>query len=129
MCMMSYDLTGQMPFRDILLHGMVLDEKGKKQSKSSGNGVDPIEIIDKYGADTMRIALVTGSTPGTPLKIGADKFDQYSRFINKFWNASRYVSMKIIGEDNEVEFNYEEVRQLLISELAQSNDFDRWILA
>jgi valyl-tRNA synthetase len=96
MTMMSYDLTGQMPFRDIILHGMVLDEKGKKQSKSSGNGVDPLEVIQQYGVDTMRMALITGSTPGNPVKIGMAKFDQYSRFINKLWNASRYVVTKIV---------------------------------
>lgn len=114
MTMMSYDLMGKMPFRDIVLHGMVLDEKGKKQSKSAGNGVDPLEVIAQYGADTMRMAIVTGSTPGTPVKIGMAKFDQYSRFINKLWNATRYVTTKIIGEDSKVEFTYEIVRQKLI---------------
>lgn len=128
MTMMSYDLTGKMPFRDIVLHGMVLDEKGKKQSKSVGNVVDPIGIIEQYGADTMRMALITGSTPGNPLKIGGDKFDQYSRFINKFWNASRYVVTKIVWEDSNTEFTYEAVRQQLIDWLDQTNDFDRWIL-
>jgi valyl-tRNA synthetase len=128
MTMMSYDLTGQMPFRDIILHGMVLDEKGKKQSKSSWNGVDPLEVIQQYGADTMRMALITGSTPGNPVKIGMAKFDQYSRFINKLWNASRYVVTKIVWEDAKTEFTYEVVRQQLIDGMDQTNDFDRWIL-
>jgi valyl-tRNA synthetase len=128
MTMMSYDLTGKMPFRDIILHGMVLDEKGKKQSKSVWNVVDPIDIIKDYGADTMRMALITGSTPGNPLKIGMAKFDQYSRFINKLWNASRYVVTKIVWEEAKTEFTYEIVRQQLIDGLSQTNDFDRWIL-
>ncbi len=128
MTMMSYDLTGKIPFRDIVLHGMVLDEKGKKQSKSSGNGVDPLEVIEQYGADTMRMALITGSTPGNPVKIGMAKFDQYSRFINKLWNASRYVVTKIVWEDTKTEFTYEVVRQQLIDGMSQTNDFDRWIL-
>lgn len=129
MTMMSHDLMGCMPFRDIVLHGMVLDEKGKKQSKSLGNGVDPLEVIATYGADTMRIALITGSTPGTPVKIGMDKFEQYSRFINKFRNASRYVVTKIVGEESKTEFNYEQVRQELIQGIDQMNDFDRWIIS
>jgi len=126
---MSHDLMGCMPFRDIILHGMVLDEKGKKQSKSSGNGVDPLEVIEKYGADTMRMAIITGTTPGTPVKIGMDKFEQYSRFINKLWNASRFVVTKIVGEESKTEFNYEQVRQQIIQGLDEMNDFDRWIIA
>ncbi len=94
----SLEHTGENPFDDVLLHGLVRDEQNRKMSKSLGNGVDPMDVIDKYGADAMRYFLATGSTPGQDLKYTDDKVESVWNFINKIWNASRFGLMNI-GED------------------------------
>ena len=81
------------PFKDCLIHGLIRDEKGRKMSKSLGNGIDPIDLIDKYGADTLRLFLSTNSTPGLDMNFSTEKMDAAWNFINKLWNASRYVLM------------------------------------
>ena len=85
--------TGKVPFRDVLIHGIVRDAEGRKMSKSLGNGVDPLEIIDKYGADTLRFSLVNGVSTGNDMRFSTDKIDGTRNFINKLWNASRFVLM------------------------------------
>ncbi|KKK35674.1 valine--tRNA ligase [Salinicoccus sediminis] len=94
----SLEHTGENPFDDVLLHGLVRDEQNRKMSKSLGNGVDPMDVIDKFGADAMRYFLATGSTPGHDLKYSDAKVESVWNFINKIWNASRF-SLINIGED------------------------------
>ncbi len=87
--------TGEKPFKDVLIHGLVRDEQGRKMSKSLGNGVDPLEIIDKYGADALRLTLVTGNAPGNDMRWTETKVTNSRNFINKLWNASRYILMNL----------------------------------
>ncbi|NLW44454.1 MAG: valine--tRNA ligase [Syntrophomonadaceae bacterium] len=106
----------EVPFHDVMIHGLILDGQGRKMSKSLGNGIDPIEVIEQYGADTLRFSLITGTTPGNDVRFYMDKVENTRNFANKVWNASRFVIMNM--ED------YERI------ELADS-DFelaDRWIL-
>ena len=86
---------GEVPFRDVLIHGLILDSLGRKMSKSLGNGVDPIEVIEQYGADTLRFTLITGSTPGNDIRFHLEKLDQTRNFANKIWNAARFVLMNL----------------------------------
>ena len=85
--------TNDVPFRDCLIHGLIRDEQGRKMSKSLGNGIDPIDLIDKYGADALRLFLSTNSTPGLDMNYSSAKMEAGWNFINKLWNASRYVLM------------------------------------
>ena len=85
--------TGKVPFRDVLIHGLVRDEKGRKMSKTLGNGVDPLEVIEKYGADSLRLSLVTGVAPGNDTRYTETKVESSRNFINKIWNAARFVLM------------------------------------
>ncbi|MBO4359010.1 MAG: valine--tRNA ligase, partial [Erysipelotrichaceae bacterium] len=85
--------TDDVPFKDCLIHGLIRDEKGRKMSKSLGNGIDPIDLIDRYGADSLRLFLSTNSTPGLDMNYSNDKMEASWNFINKLWNASRYVLM------------------------------------
>ncbi len=87
--------TGKVPFRDVLIHGLVRDEQGRKMSKSLGNGVDPLEIIEKYGADSLRLSLITGVAPGNDTRFSEAKVEASRNFINKVWNASRFVLMNV----------------------------------
>ena len=89
--MMCLEMTGKPPFKIVYLHGLVRDEKGRKFSKTAGVGFDPIEVIEKYGADALRMALVVGNAPGNDLKIREEKVIAYRNFSNKIWNASRFV--------------------------------------
>ncbi len=89
------EYTGKVPFRDVLIHGLVRDEHGRKMSKSLGNGVDPLDVIEKYGADSLRLSLVTGVAPGNDTRFTEAKAESARNFINKIWNASRFVLMNI----------------------------------
>lgn len=91
--------TGKVPFHDVLMHGIVRDEKGRKMSKSLGNGIDPVEFIDKYGADTLRFALLNGVANGSDIRFSSDKIDGTRNFMNKIWNASRFVLMNCEGKE------------------------------
>ena len=90
--------TGKVPFRDVLLHGIVRDEQGRKMSKSLGNGIDPLEVIDEYGADPLRFSLITGVAPGNDSRYSKNKVEAARNFMNKIWNASRFVLMNCEGE-------------------------------
>ncbi len=89
----GYEHMGEKPFGDVLIHGIVRDGLGRKMSKSLGNGVDPLEIIDNYGADSLRFSLVNGISAGGDIKYSLDKMESYRNFMNKIWNASRFVLM------------------------------------
>jgi valyl-tRNA synthetase len=91
MIMFSLFATGKNPFDDVYLHGLVCDEHGKKMSKSKGNGIDPLEMIDKFGTDSVRMSLVVGSTPGNQVNLGEKKIEGFRNFGNKLWNVSRYI--------------------------------------
>ena len=114
----SLEQTGEKPFSDVLLHGLVRDEQNRKMSKSLGNGVDPMDVIEKYGADALRYFLATGSTPGQDLRYSDEKVESVWNFINKIWNASRFALMNI-GED----FTLED-----IDLNGEKNLADKWIL-
>lgn len=87
--------TGEVPFSKVLIHGLVRDSQGRKMSKSLGNGIDPLEVIEKYGADALRLTLVTGNAPGSDMRYSEEKITASRNFANKLWNASRFVLMNI----------------------------------
>ena len=95
----GYAQTGKCPFSDVLIHGLVRDEQGRKMSKSLGNGIDPLEIIDQYGADALRLTLVTGNAPGNDMRYSEKKIIASRNFANKVWNASRFMLMNIEKAD------------------------------
>ncbi len=96
----SAHFTGKMPFKDCFIHGLVRDEFGRKMSKSLGNGIDPIDVVKEYGVDSLRYALATTVTPGLDMSFGMDKIRSASTFLNKIWNASRYILINL-GDDFE----------------------------
>ena len=113
----GYEHTGKAPFNTVLIHGLVRDSQGRKMSKSLGNGIDPLEIIDKYGADALRLTLITGNAPGNDMRFYNERVEASRNFANKVWNASRFIMMNM--EKNVVE---------------EPEDFvlkpaDRWILS
>jgi len=118
MIFQSLEFTGRRPFKHVLLHGLIRDEQGRKMSKSLGNGIDPMDVIDKYGADALRWFLSNGSTPGQDIRFTYTKMDAAWNFINKIWNASRYVIMNL-GEMSKPELPDEGEWDLA----------DRWILS
>ncbi|MBR6921758.1 MAG: valine--tRNA ligase [Clostridia bacterium] len=95
----SLEQTGKAPFSTVFIHGLVRDSQGRKMSKSLGNGIDPIEIIDKYGADALRFALATGNSPGNDMRFSDEKIEAARNFTNKIWNAARFVLMNLTVED------------------------------
>ena len=95
MTFQGLEFTGKRPFKDCLIHGLIRDKEGRKMSKSLGNGVDPMDVIDEYGADSLRFFLTTNTAPGTDLRYDEEKVKSTWNFINKLWNASRYVLMNI----------------------------------
>ncbi|QYA49322.1 valine--tRNA ligase [Nosocomiicoccus ampullae] len=110
--------TETRPFNDVLLHGLVRDEQNRKMSKSLGNGVDPMDVIDKYGADALRFFLSTGSTPGQDLRYSDEKVESIWNFINKIWNASRFALMNIGSDFKHSDINLDGKKTLA----------DEWIL-
>ena len=99
------------PFSDVLIHGIVRDSQGRKMSKTLGNGVDPIEVIDQYGADALRFSVLSGTTMGNDIKYMPEKLEQASNFANKIWNAAKFIIMNRVPEEKIVEFrnkNYDE---------------------
>ncbi|MFH0776111.1 MAG: valine--tRNA ligase [Patescibacteria group bacterium] len=101
MVMLGLEFTGKVPFKTVYLHGLVRDEQGRKMSKSLANGIDPLAMIEKYGTDALRLSLVVGSTPGTDLKFSETKVTGQRNFVNKLWNASRYV-FGVLGKKPEI---------------------------
>lgn len=104
MILMSIYLIGQIPFKKVYLHGLVRDGQGRKMSKSLGNIIDPVDMVDKYGADAVRLALIIGTAPGNDSKLSEDKIRGYKHFANKIWNAARFVISNL--EDFEVGSKY-----------------------
>lgn len=112
----SLEQTGKVPFKDVLMHGIVRDSQGRKMSKSLGNGIDPLEIIDKYSADALRFSLISGTTAGNDMRFMPEKLEAASNFANKVWNAAKFVLMNLEDYDN----NNEKI-ELCIE--------DKWILS
>ena len=108
------ELTDQEPFKDVLVHGIVRDNQGRKMSKTLGNGVDPLDIIDQYGTDSLRMSLIVGTTPGNDIRYSNDKVEASSNFANKLWNASKFVLMQL--EDIE-EFKENDITELDLSKM------------
>ncbi len=98
----GYEQMGERPFKTVLFHGLVRDEQGRKMSKSLGNGIDPLEVIDKYGADALRLTLITGNAPGNDMRYSETKVENSRNFANKVWNASRFICMNM-DEDEEAD--------------------------
>ncbi|RDU36296.1 valine--tRNA ligase [Neobacillus piezotolerans] len=117
MIFQSLEFTGERPFKDVLIHGLVRDAEGRKMSKSLGNGVDPMDVISQYGADSLRYFLSTGSSPGQDLRYSTEKVEATWNFANKIWNASRFALMNMNG------LKYEE-----IDLSGKKSTADKWIL-
>ena len=107
---------GECPFHDVLIHGLIRDDQGRKFSKSLGNGIDPIDVIDKYGADALRLMLVTGNAPGNDMRFYWERLDDCRNFNNKLWNASRFVLMNLEDEKDD-------------DRLLYLTSADKWILS
>ncbi len=107
---------GEIPFKDVFIHGLIRDDQGRKFSKSLGNGIDPLQVIDKYGADPLRLMLITGNAPGNDMRFYWERLDASRNFANKLWNASRFVLMNL--EDKE--YNVEDIKL---------TSADKWIIS
>ena len=113
----GFEQMGEKPFKTVLFHGLVRDSQGRKMSKSLGNGIDPLEIISQYGADALRLTLITGNAPGNDMRFYYERVEASRNFANKIWNASRFIMMNMEGKS---------VRTPAKEELAP---VDRWILS
>lgn len=108
----SLEFTGESPFKDCLIHGLIRDSQGRKMSKSLGNGIDPIDVIDKYGVDALRYFLTTGSAPGQDIRYIEEKVQSSANYLNKIWNSARYV-LESLGEDfKPVAFKFDELHEV-----------------
>ena len=107
--------TGKVPFKDVLIHGLVRDSQGRKMSKSLGNGIDPLEVINKYGADALRLMLITGNAPGNDMRFYWERVEASRNFANKVWNATRFVMMNFDGGEDDT--------------TAELTSADKWILS
>ena len=126
---MYWLLTGQAPFKDILIHGMVRDSQGRKMSKTLGNGIDPIEIIDEYGADSLRFAFISGTTMGNDIRYMPEKLEQASNFANKIWNATKFIRNNDVKDEDIIEFHtkvYDKETKTYKNNLL--NIEDKWII-
>ncbi len=137
MIMLGLYITGKVPFTTVYLHGLVLDAKGQKMSKSKGNVIDPLILTEKYGTDAFRMGMVVGNTPGTSLALSEDKIRGYKNFANKIWNITRFVldnTKDIKYDENFTDFNQEDKDQIkeidnLISEITKEMDEYKFYIA
>ena len=113
----GYEQMGERPFKTVLFHGLVRDSQGRKMSKSLGNGIDPLEIIDKYGADALRLTLITGNAPGNDMRFYYERVEANRNFCNKIWNASRFIMMNMEG------------KEVTTPAAADLEPVDKWILS
>ncbi len=109
---------GEIPFKDVLIHGLVRDDEGRKMSKSLGNGIDPLELISQYGADALRLTLITGNSPGNDMRFYRERVEVNRNFGNKIWNAARFILMNYEGEDLNLTVSPDELTAA-----------DRWIIS
>ncbi len=122
------EFTNQVPFKDILIHGIVRDSQGRKMSKTLGNGIDPLDVIDQYGTDSLRFSLLSGTTMGNDIRFMPEKLDQAANFANKIWNAAKFITMNLADDEKVREFCYEvyEKEHKYNPELLRIED--KWIL-
>lgn len=123
------EFTGEVPFKDVLVHGIVRDSQGRKMSKTLGNGIDPLDIIDKYGTDSLRFSLLSGTTMGNDIRFMPEKLDQASNFANKIWNAAKFITMNLADDEDIIKFSdkvYDKENKKYHSELLKIED--RWII-
>ena len=113
----GYEQMGERPFKTVLFHGLVRDSQGRKMSKSLGNGIDPLEIIDQYGADALRLTLITGNAPGNDMRFYYEKVEANRNFANKVWNASRFIMMNMEG------------KEITVPAVSELEPVDKWILS
>ena len=113
----GYEQMGERPFKTVLFHGLVRDSQGRKMSKSLGNGIDPLEIIDQYGADALRLTLITGNAPGNDMRFYYERVENSRNFANKVWNASRFIMMNMEG------------KEITVPAASELEPVDKWILS
>ena len=114
----GYEQMGEKPFKTVLFHGLVRDSQGRKMSKSLGNGIDPLEVIDQYGADALRMTLITGNAPGNDMRFYYERVEANRNFANKVWNASRFIMMNMEGKEvTDASASLEPVDKWIISKL------------
>ncbi|MCL1808623.1 MAG: valine--tRNA ligase [Clostridiales bacterium] len=121
----ALEATGELPFRYVFVHGLVRDGEGQKMSKSAGNGIDPLEIIDQFGADALRFMLTTGISPGNDMRFKTDRLEASRNFANKLWNASRFVIMNLLDDEG----NFKEMAPESPETLNKLRDEDKWIIS
>ena len=129
MIVSSLELTKENPFKDVLIHGIVRDSQGRKMSKTLGNGVDPLEVIDEYGADALRFSVLSGTTMGNDIRYMPEKLDQASNFANKIWNAAKFITNSLEPDEKIVEFYnkvYNAEKKEFNGEMLRIED--KWIL-
>lgn len=122
------ELTDQEPFKDVLIHGIVRDSQGRKMSKTLGNGIDPLEVIDEYGADALRFSVISGTTMGNDIRFMPEKLDQASNFANKIWNAAKFVISNSADEEKVRKFCYEAFEKNKAYDSKYFRVEDKWIL-
>ena len=113
----AYAHTGKSPFHTVFIHGLVRDSQGRKMSKSLGNGIDPLEIIEQYGADALRMTLVTGNAPGNDMRFYDERVEANRNFANKVWNASRFIMMNMDG------------KEIVAPDYSELSNVDKWVLS
>ncbi len=121
----ALETMGEVPFKYVYVHGLVRDAQGRKMSKSLGNGIDPLEIIDQYGADALRFMLTTGITPGNDMRFKTDKLESARNFANKLWNASRFVIMNLQDEDG----SFRPMADIAGADRDRLQDEDKWMIS
>ncbi len=119
----AFEMTGKAPFKHVYVHGLVRDGQGRKMSKSLGNGIDPLEVIDQYGADALRFMLMTGISPGNDMRFQIEKLEASRNFANKLWNASRFVIMNLQDDNGAFKETPETLENLAL------RDEDKWMLS
>ena len=117
----SLEQTGKVPFKDVFIHGIVRDSQGRKMSKSLGNGIDPLEVIEKYGTDSLRYSLVSGTSAGNDMRFMPEKLEAAGNFGNKIWNAAKFVLMNLEDVDKDLFKSEIQTLELQIE--------DKWILS
>ena len=124
----ALEFTDEVPFKDVLIHGIVRDSQGRKMSKTLGNGIDPLEVVDKYGADSLRFSVISGTTMGNDIRFMPEKLEQASNFANKIWNAAKFITNSLENDEKIRKFSYEvyEKNKKYNSEMLKIED--KWLL-
>ena len=123
------EFTDEVPFKDVLVHGIVRDSQGRKMSKTLGNGIDPLDVIDQYGTDSLRFSLLSGTTMGNDIRFMPEKLEQASNFANKIWNAAKFITMNLASDEDIIKFSdkvYDKESKKYRLELLKIED--RWII-